>query len=312
MPYKQTPGFPDWREVDLWGSLGNLGEVIVLLRTEIEYLESEIEAGKDADMKEQLANREALLKMAEVIYWTVDEIGITTFLLILSTVPGLHQPIAIADLWLKSAYIYEVLRKAMEQTDGGKPGGKLVPTHKISFTPPSGTKSPNGSYTDGYMLKPPSDRTGGRSVPHEAMRDESEEIQRSAEEAHEAIQEFYESMEIASTLLADFAYSLGKGEASVRSLRASLSGGMLKLIEGMIGPELGPFAPLASSFIQGLWERMFSPEAKPELHMHQEIVINIGEGMISEKAFWDNLVHYYILPGLERKGFIPVKVGGKG
>ncbi|MEO0250407.1 MAG: hypothetical protein ABIN58_12970 [candidate division WOR-3 bacterium] len=52
--------------------------------------------------------------------------------------------------------------------------------------------------------------------------------------------------------------------------------------------------------------------AGPELHFHQEIVINIGEGQVSEKAFWDNLVQYHILPGLERGGFIPVRVGGRG
>lgn len=52
--------------------------------------------------------------------------------------------------------------------------------------------------------------------------------------------------------------------------------------------------------------------AGPELHLHQEIVINIGEGQVSEKAFWDNLVQYHILPGLERGGFVPVKVGGRG
>jgi len=50
----------------------------------------------------------------------------------------------------------------------------------------------------------------------------------------------------------------------------------------------------------------------PEIHLHQEVVINIGEGTISEKAFWDNLVHYHILPGLERNGFIPVRTGGRG
>jgi len=119
---------------------------------------------------------------------------------------------------------------------------------------------------------------------------------------------------VASVALADFAYSLGKGEASMKSLMASV-GDSLSEIGRMIGSAFGPLgAPigsLAGSFAEGLWDRLFGPEG-PEVHFHQEIVINIGEGMISEKAFWDNLVHYYILPGLERKGFIPVKVGGKG
>ncbi|MGB9590631.1 MAG: hypothetical protein ACP5QG_01735 [candidate division WOR-3 bacterium] len=53
-------------------------------------------------------------------------------------------------------------------------------------------------------------------------------------------------------------------------------------------------------------------KAGPELHLHQNVVINIGEGQISEKAFWDNLVQYHLLPGLERSGFIPVRIRGRG
>jgi len=50
--------------------------------------------------------------------------------------------------------------------------------------------------------------------------------------------------------------------------------------------------------------------AKPEVHLHQEVVINIGEGQVSERAFWDDLVQYHILPGLTRGGLVAGSKGG--
>ena len=78
-------------------------------------------------------------------------------------------------------------------------------------------------------------------------------------------------------------------------------------------PGVGQFlAPIAGAATGRLWDWLFGHGLKQEVNFRQEIVINIGEGMISEKAFWDNLVHYYILPGLRRGGLIPQPVGGAG
>ncbi len=92
----------------------------------------------------------------------------------------------------------------------------------------------------------------------------------------------------------------------------------MKALSALSGLGTNPFSSLvpggqALSLATGAMSLLdLFRNAGPELHLHQEIVINIGEGQVSEKAFWDNLVHYYILPGLERGGFVPVKVGGRG
>lgn len=96
---------------------------------------------------------------------------------------------------------------------------------------------------------------------------------------------------------------------------------MMRTLSRIAGPGANPLAGVAGVIPGGqaiglamdamsLLDLFRNPG--PELHLHQEIVINIGEGMISERAFWDNLVQYHILPGLERSGFIPTRVGGKG
>jgi len=111
-------------------------------------------------------------------------------------------------------------------------------------------------------------------------------------------------------------------EEQIRELSGVLRqlSGMMRALSGLSGAGANPLAGMAGMIPGGqaiglamgamsLFD-LFR-KAGPELHLHQEIVINIGEGMISEKAFWDNLVHYHILPGLERNGFIPTRVGGK-
>ncbi|MEO0180375.1 MAG: hypothetical protein ABIM74_01900 [candidate division WOR-3 bacterium] len=109
--------------------------------------------------------------------------------------------------------------------------------------------------------------------------------------------------------LKDLSGTLKQLSSAMRALSAICGGGTGSVF-GMAGVVPGGQAfGLAMSALSLL---DLLRKAGPELRFHQEIVINIGEGMISEKAFWDNLVSHYILPGLERNGFIPAKVRGKG
>ncbi len=94
--------------------------------------------------------------------------------------------------------------------------------------------------------------------------------------------------------------------ATVKALSA-LTGAGANPLSGLVP---GAQALGVAAGAMGLIELFRS--AGPELHLHQEIVINIGEGQVSEKAFWDNLVQYHILPGLERNGFVPVGIKGRG
>jgi hypothetical protein len=111
-----------------------------------------------------------------------------------------------------------------------------------------------------------------------------------------------ESIRELSTVLRQFATTM-KALSGLSGAGANPIAGVAGLIPG--GEALG-FAMGAMNLLD-----LFR-KGNPEVHLHQEVVINIGEGVISEKVFWDNLVHYHILPGLERGGFIPVRTGGRG
>ncbi len=113
--------------------------------------------------------------------------------------------------------------------------------------------------------------------------------------------------------LTEFARGLGQGAVRIADIGQTLAASIAQIATSLI-PGVGAFlAPIAGALTGSLWERLFGGGGlKSEIDFHQEIIINIGEGMISEKAFWDNLVHYYILPSLKRGGMIPEPVGGHG
>ena len=72
-------------------------------------------------------------------------------------------------------------------------------------------------------------------------------------------------------------------------------------------PLSGPLGTLGAGV--GLLELLFG-DKEPKVELHQTIQINIGEGQISERAFWDSLVQYHIIPALGRGGLIPRTSGG--
>ncbi len=89
----------------------------------------------------------------------------------------------------------------------------------------------------------------------------------------------------------------------IRGLNAALGGQLAPLAS------LTPWAGLFSAGL-GLYEAISRQPSQPEIHYH--IQINIAEGQISERAFWDNLVQYYILPSIQRGGLAPMPQGGRG
>ncbi len=80
---------------------------------------------------------------------------------------------------------------------------------------------------------------------------------------------------------------------------ATFAGGFLPTL-GLVG-------------VETILERIFNPDRfKTQINFKQEININIGEGEIAERAFWDDLVQYYILPSIQRGGLAPMPQGGRG
>ena len=88
--------------------------------------------------------------------------------------------------------------------------------------------------------------------------------------------------------------------------------GLNSLLGGQLSPLLSLVGPWGSALSAGLglWQALRAPT--PEVHNHYEININIAEGQISERAFWDELVQYYILPSIQRGGLAPMPQGGRG
>ncbi len=89
----------------------------------------------------------------------------------------------------------------------------------------------------------------------------------------------------------------------IRGVNALLSGNLLSLAS------LGGWGSLLSAGLS-LYQALSQRAELPEVHYH--IQINIAEGQISERAFWDELVQYYILPSIQRGGLVPTPQGGKG
>ncbi len=83
---------------------------------------------------------------------------------------------------------------------------------------------------------------------------------------------------------------------------------VMALAPGMMPPVPGL---TQVSSVANLAQLLLNPKEK-EVVVHQTININIGEGQISERAFWDNLVMRHILPSFERTGLTPAPEGGAG
>ena len=85
----------------------------------------------------------------------------------------------------------------------------------------------------------------------------------------------------------------------------------LSLSQGLSG--LGLAVPGLSQAAAGLsLLEMLRAGSPVEITLHQQININIGEGQISERAFWDDLVMRHLIPSMERGGMIPEASGGAG
>lgn len=146
------------------------------------------------------------------------------------------------------------------------------------------------------------------------------------EEVHKHIEENIRAAERLGSALANAASSLLEGDIG------GAIQGLFRELEGIWGPRLrasiqnlftplfglagGAFAggfltPLIFTGVSSLLSTIFSPDKyKTQINFHQTIEINIGEGQISERAFWDSLVRYHIIPAMGRAGLVPETTGG--